>query len=236
MYGLNDKKMRIERFEELPSTNDYAKERRALGEDCVVIARKQSGGRGTKGRSFVSTEGGLYMSKLTFYEDLPAKRAFEIMQTAATAVCETLRAFGVYPTIKWPNDILVNGKKICGILIENTFSGENVRASIVGIGLNVCNVLPQELRAIATTLQTETGKEIAVGDVEKILLDKLAEKGIWKNYAKYVGFIGERVLLLCGERQIEAIMLGVDEEGNLMAKTAAGEERFSSAEVSLRGV
>ncbi len=228
------KKTAIQRFETLPSTNDYAKEKRAEGQNLIIIAKEQSGGRGTKGRSFSSARGGVYLSALSFYEDLPAKHAFRIMQNAAVSVCETLSSFGVTPQIKWPNDILVNGKKICGILIENTFSGSNVRSSIVGIGLNVCNDLPQDLQEIATTLAKETGKKIAVSKVEKRLLKHLQNACLFKRYPQYVGFIGKRVSLVCGTETIEVKMLGVDEEGNLLAETKEGEKKFSSAEVSLR--
>ncbi len=228
-------KTTVERFDVLPSTNDYAKQKRAEGKNLVVIAKTQSGGRGTKGRSFDSGLGGLYVSKLTFYEDLSTKRAFTIMQDAAVAVCETLATFGLKAQIKWPNDIWVNGRKICGILIENAFAGAYVRSSVVGIGLNVRNRLPDELQPIATTMLEETGKRYAVKRVERVLLKKLSQKGIGEKYAQYLGFIGEEVTLLCGEKYVSAKVLGVDEEGNLLAKTAGGEERFSAAEVSLRG-
>ena len=113
-------------FDSLDSTQDYAKEKRADGVDLVVTAVSQTGGKGTKGRSFSSQTGGVYLSKLTFYEDLAVKNAFKIMIGAAVAVCETLRFYGLKPLIKWPNDIWVNDKKICGILIENAFSGDSV--------------------------------------------------------------------------------------------------------------
>ncbi len=225
----------MKRFDCLPSTNDYAKAKRAEGKNLIVVAKTQSGGRGTKGRSFDSGVGGLYMSKLTFYEDLPSSRAFTIMQNAATAVCETLAALGVRAQIKWPNDILVGGKKICGILIENTFSEGRVHNAVVGIGLNVYNRLPDELKEIAVTAFDCTGKKYSLKKVEKTLLKKLNEEGIGNRYARYLGFVGERVVLHCADERVSAVVLGVDEEGNLLAETVNGEEKFSSAEVTLRG-
>ena len=144
-------------FDTLPSTQDYAKEKRPDGVDLVVTAVCQTGGKGTKGRSFSSQKGGVYLSKLTFYEDLSVKSAFKIMISGAVAVCETLRFYGLEPLIKWPNDIWVNDKKICGILIENVFSGDRVRSSVVGIGLNVSNSLPADLTEIATTMALAMG-------------------------------------------------------------------------------
>ncbi len=233
---MNMEKYRIERYKILPSTNDYAKQKRTEGENLIVIAAAQSGGRGTKGRSFDSGEGGLYMSILTFPENVRAKGAFTIMQNAAAAVCETLVAFGLQPTLKWPNDVLVGGKKICGILIENTFLGEWVRSSVVGIGLNIRNALPRELQEIATSIALETGRLPCLLDVEKVLIENLSNGRMHERYTQYLGFIGEEVTLLMGEERIRARLIGVDSEGNLIAETATGRSHFSAAEVSLRGI
>ena len=126
-------------LEETESTNKYAKAQRGAGENLLVVAERQTGGKGTKGRSFCSKKGGVYLSLLTFYQDFPASNAFQIMQGAAAAVCETLAFFGLSPKIKWPNDVYVGGKKICGILIENALKGRYIGSSVVGIGLNVFN-------------------------------------------------------------------------------------------------
>lgn len=138
MYELKTKNApQRAHFESLFSTQEYAREKRAEGQDLIVTAEVQTGGKGTKGRSFESKKGGVYVSKLSFYEKFPAREAFQIMAGAASAVCETLRKLGLDPVIKWPNDIFVNGKKICGILIENVFSGAEISSSIVGIGYAV---------------------------------------------------------------------------------------------------
>ena len=123
----------------IDSTNTYLKKLKRPKEDTLIIAKKQTGGRGTKGRSFICEEGGVYMSLLKLYP-CKAEESFSIMMNSAVAVVNTLSAFDIKAKIKWPNDIIVNGKKICGILIENVFEGEDVAKSIVGIGLNV-NIL-----------------------------------------------------------------------------------------------
>ncbi len=221
-------------LEEIPSTNDYAKARRNEKQDLLVVAKKQTGGRGTKGRSFSSQEGGVYLSRLQFYENFPAKDAFRIMQSAAAAVCETLSSFGLIPKIKWPNDVYVNGKKICGILIENTFSGGFVASSVVGIGLNVSNDLPDELSPIATSVYKETGKKISVDEVIQRLLRVWEKKTIHESYAQYLGWLGEEVSLVLGERTAKATLLSVDGEGGLWARVNGEEKRFVAAEVTLR--
>ena len=224
----------IERFEEIASTNDYAKQKRSEGRNLLIIAKSQTGGRGTKGRSFSSALGGLYFTALTFYENFPVREAFTIMQGIAAAVCETLKSFSLNPKIKWPNDIFVNGKKICGILIENAFSGNTIRSSVVGVGLNVSNRLPTELEEIATTVSRETGREITVDEVERVFLDKIFEERINERYASYLGWIGEEVTLVLNTAQRRVKVLGVDDTGALIAETEKGVEKFAAAEISLR--
>ena len=223
----------IERFDSIGSTNDYAKFKREERKNVIVIANSQTGGRGTKGRSFSSKGGGLYLSVLTFYEQFPSTRAFEIMQKCAVAVCETLEKFGLQPKIKWPNDIYVNGKKICGILVENTFSGNLLGSSIVGIGLNIQNDLEKELLDIATSMYRETGKRFAPSEVEETLLQFL-QTDSKEKYQSYLGFIGEEVTLLRGEEREKVTLLGVDKQGNLMVKQDGETRVYASAEISLK--
>ncbi len=225
--------MRIERFIELPSTQDYARSKREEKQDLVVIADRQTGGRGTKGRSFSSNEGGIYLSKLTFYDTLPAKRAFEIMAGAAVAACEALDEFGLRPVIKWPNDIHVDGLKICGILVENVFSGDRVISSVVGLGLNVRNELPRELAGIATSMKA-AGCERSVDEVREVLLERLSRPTDMASYQKYLGYMGSAATLLIGDERIPATLLSVDNEGGLWVRIADGTRRLTAAEVSVR--
>ena len=221
-------------LEETISTNEYAKAQRGLGENLLVVAQKQTGGKGTKGRSFSSNKGGVYLSLLTFYQEFPALNAFQIMQGAAAAVCETLAFFGVQSKIKWPNDVYVNGKKICGILIENAVNGKYIASSVVGIGLNVWNELSDELLDIATTLFKETGQKIEVERVVETLVRFLQEKNIHEKYARYLGWLNEELTLVIGEKQTRAKLLSVDETGALLAEVDGEKRRLVAAEVSLR--
>ena len=155
------------------------------------------------------------------------------MKKCAVAVCETLEKFGLQPKIKWPNDIYVNGKKICGILVENTFSGNLLGSSIVGIGLNIQNDLEQELLEIATSMYRETGKRFAPSEVEETLLQFL-QTDSKEKYQRYLGFIGEEVTLLRGEEREKATLLGIDKQGNLMVMQDGETRVYASAEISLR--
>lgn len=221
-------------LEEIGSTNDYAKERRSEKIPFIVTAKRQTGGRGTKGRFFSSSEGGVYLTSLRFYEDFKARDAFKIMSGTAVAVCETLRFYGVQPKIKWSNDIFVGGKKICGILIENTLSGDRISSSVVGVGLNICNELPKELDGIATTLFEQTGKSVSVDEVTERLITELEKERTIEAYRAYLGFIGERVRLVLGDSCVPATLLGVDDEGRLVVDIDGERRIFSSAEVTLK--
>ncbi len=231
---MSEKTIAWIRLNEVDSTNDLAKEKRAEGRPLFITANRQTGGRGTKGRSFSSTEGGVYLSLLRFPENFPAKNAFELTCGAAVAACETLAYYGLQPKIKWPNDIFVNGRKICGILIENAFLGQNIASSIVGVGLNVNNPLPDELKEIATSMRAEIGERLSVDEVRARLAENLLIPCDMEKYRRYLGFLGERVRLLIGETSLPAILLGVEADGKLRVKTEEGERLLSSAEVSLR--
>ena len=231
-----EKKWKYERFDCLPSTQEYAKEKRSEGENLLVSAKWQTGGKGTKGRSFSSERGGVYLSRLTFYEkgEFLSKDAFLVMAGAASAVCEVLCAYGLQPVIKWANDIHVNGKKICGILTENVFSGKYIRSTLVGVGLNVNNLLPAELEGIATTMAKVAGKEFSVDEVEGRLVEALCKKRGIEEYLRFVGYMGSEVDLLIGDERISAILRSVDELGNLIEEIDGEERVLTSAEVSVR--
>lgn len=225
--------MKIIELEEVDSTNNFCK-RYQDSEDITVTAARQSGGRGTKGRSFSSEEGGLYLSVMRFYKNFPAENAFKIMLSACVAVCKTLENSGVFPVIRWANDVLVNGRKICGTLIENTFSGAYITRSIVGIGINVNNTIPAGLKEIATSLSAELKKELSLTAVKETLLRNLEKNYLIDDYKKYVNWLGKEVTLKTGEENITATALDIAEDGRLIVETDGEIKKISSAEVSLR--
>ena len=157
-------------FDTLPSTNDYC-ETREFGEDTAIIAREQTGGKGTKGRSFSSPRGGVYLSLVRYYP-CKAENSFSLMIASCMAVVKTLELYGVSAGVKWPNDVFLNGKKICGILIKNSFEGENVKKSITGIGVNVNNDIPKDLADIAINLKSIVG-EVDIDEFYKRLIENL---------------------------------------------------------------
>ncbi|MBQ8374668.1 MAG: biotin--[Clostridia bacterium] len=228
-----EQRLQFYRFDELPSTQDYARALREKNENAVVIAKSQSGGKGTKGRSFSSAEGGLYLSLLLCNRKIPARQAFFEVARAAVAVCKTLEKLGLSPVVKWPNDILIGGKKICGILIENTLCGGEISCSVVGIGLNVNNRLEEELSEIAATVYGLTGKKHGLSAVEKELLENYFSPFSYEDYTARLGYIGKRVKLSVGEKTQEVRLLGVSERGELIAEREGEKVVFAYGEVSI---
>lgn len=225
--------MKIELLDEIGSTNDYIRKYLSGGENAVVCARRQSGGKGTKGRSFLSAEGGVYLSALTFYEGVSAGETFRVMTHAAVAVCRTAERFGISPEIKWPNDVYACGRKLCGILIENGISDGLLRWSVVGIGLNVRNDV-SALGGIAINLAEASAREIAVNDARDELVANLQKKDTFEDYLAYVRFPGREVTVAEGERSYRAKALRILPDGRLEIEKDGVVRALSAAEISLK--
>lgn len=150
------------------STNTYCKDlaRKGAPGGTVVISDSQTGGRGRRGRSFLSPSGvGLYLSYL-MRPDSGIEKISEITCRTAVAVCKAIKAcYGLDSDIKWVNDILMNKMKICGILTESSFDNvsNEVDSLIIGIGINVNNKpsdFPEELSSIASSISAENGGSV----------------------------------------------------------------------------
>ncbi len=222
--------MKIIRLEKTTSTNDYIKKFVKKGQDTLVIAKYQTKGRGTKGRSFSSDVGGIYLTRLKFYDNLSASDAFSIVCDVSMAVIKTLLAFGLKPKIKWPNDILVDGKKICGILTENKIDNGLISYSVVGIGLNVSNMLDGEIKPIATTMAEILGN-VDFEAVLMTLLFNLSAKSNMAEYARYSCVLGKDVTILEGDNEYQDRVEEILPDGRI--KLANG-KILSSAEIKLK--
>lgn len=225
--------MKIIELEEVASTNEYLKQN-DCGEDLIVSAKRQTAGKGTKGRSFVSENGGLYISVMRHYSDFRATDAFKIMVNACVAVCKTLENFKLSPVVRWSNDVLVGGKKISGTLIENKFSGDRIIRSIVGIGINVYNDLPEELKPVATSVFECCGKKISVQSVRDTLIDNLQKEFTVTDYKKYINCFGKTVTLHTADGEYQATAKDVLPDGRLVVEREGEIFKISSAEVTLR--
>jgi BirA family biotin operon repressor/biotin-[acetyl-CoA-carboxylase] ligase len=239
----------VMRFESLASTNDTARELAAAGEPegVAVVAREQTAGRGTQGRSWSSPGGaGLYLSVILRPEIDPA-RAPLITLAAAVAVAETLRLdFGARADIKWPNDVLVSGRKICGILAEAATEDGRLQHVILGVGVNLAQrEFPAAIRDAATSLLLETGSAASVDDFLPPLLDRLEQwyraalyrpgevLDRWQELSSFARGCAVRVTSQAG--MVEGITRGLTPGGALRVELDGGEvKEMVSGEVTLR--
>lgn len=215
-------------FDTLPSTNDYC-ETREFGEDTAIIAREQTGGKGTKGRSFSSLRGGVYLSLVRYYP-CKAENSFSLMIASCMAVVKTLELYGVSAGVKWPNDVFLNGKKICGILIKNSFEGENVKKSITGIGVNVNNDIPNDLADIAINLKSVVG-EVDIDEFYKRLIENLYADYSVDEYRSRNIVLGKEITVIKNGESRKAVAEDVAANGSLVLK---GGERLFYGEVTIR--
>ena len=215
-------------FDTLPSTNDYC-ETREFGEDTAIIAREQTGGKGTKGRSFSSPRGGVYLSLVRYYP-CKAENSFSLMIASCMAVVKTLELYGVSAGVKWPNDVFLNGKKICGILIKNSFEGENVKKSITGIGVNVNNDIPKDLADIAINLKSVVG-EVDIYEFYKRLIENLYADYSVDEYRSRNIVLGKEITVIKNGESRKAVAEDVAADGSLVLK---GGERLFYGEVTIR--
>jgi len=223
---------------EVGSTNDLAKELAGYGADegTVVVAETQTAGRGRLDRGWVSPKGGLWFS-VVLRPKVRAGEAVRLVFVAGSAVAEVLRElYGLKSETKWPNDVLVNGRKVCGILTEMNTIGEKVNYVIVGIGVNanfdVEKVFPEELRVIATSLENELGRKVRLEELFKALLEKLEnfyelfmKEGfdpILKEWKKYAGFLGCQVEVASGTEKWVGLALDVENDGALIMRLEDG--------------
>ncbi len=224
--------MKIELLEQTTSTNDEIKRYLSGNENAIVCARVQTGGRGTKGRSFLSGEGGVYLTALTFYQNFLARNAFLVMAHAAVAVCRTAEEFGVTPHIKWANDVFVDKQKLAGITVENVFLSNFLSHSMVGIGLNVCNDL-SSLGGIATSLQAHTARKLSVDEVRERLITNLRREPSFDEYLARVRFLGEEIVVREGEKSYTAIARRILPDGRLEIQRENEIFALSAAEISI---
>ena len=235
----------ILRFDSLPSTNTEAARQAVRGapEGLCIVAREQTRGRGRAGRVWVSpADAGLYFSIVLRPTRLAARSWPLITLMSALAVRDALvEAFEIETDIKWPNDIMADERKLCGILAE-TVETETGRAVIVGIGINLDDrAFPPELKGIATSITTLIGRS---ADAERLLqslicaierrYETLQAAGgeaetirEWSQHSSYAQ--GRHVRVALAEEIFEGLTRGLEPDGALRVETEQGEIRIIRA-------
>jgi BirA family biotin operon repressor/biotin-[acetyl-CoA-carboxylase] ligase len=236
----------VHAFEEVGSTNDVA---RGMAEEgaphgTLVIAEHQTGGRGRHGRAWHSGSGENLTFSLVLRPSLPPKGAAEITLVAAVALVAELRAAGFSAAIKWPNDVLVGGLKVCGFLSEMSAEEGRLRFLVLGVGLNVNAArFPPELAGRATSLRLVRGEPLPralllaaiLGSLEG-WLDVHAMEGfgpVRERTREWSATLGNEVRIEEAGRIVSGLAEDIDESGALLVRNASGAvERVWAGDVS----
>ncbi len=238
-------------LDEVDSTNNYAKlvAERGAKNQTLVVSDTQTAGKGRRGRNFISPKGvSIFMTLLLRPEILPQK-ASQITIVAAMAVRDgIMKSTGMDCNIKWPNDIICGGKKLCGILTEMSCEMQSVNYVVVGIGINVNNtVFPEDIEKVATSIKLETGvdtqRSVLIASVMEAfdkyytLFLKTGDLSLIKGkYNEHLINAGKTVNVISTNGSYEAIAIEMDDDGELIVKKDGVLTKVLSGEVSVRGV
>lgn len=239
-------------FDRIDSTNVKAKELAAEGikEGTVVISEEQTMGRGRLGRKWVSPKGkGIWMS-IILTPDINPIDASKVTQIGAAAVWKALKEVGVDAYIKWPNDIVLNRKKVCGILTEMSGELNRINYLVIGIGINVninSEEFPEEIRNIATSIKAEIGHTVSRKFIVAEILnnfeefyDELIKHGNIKTSIdicrKASILLGREIRIITNKGERNAKAIDITDEGELLIEENGEIEKLVSGEISVRGI
>ncbi len=239
-------------LEEVDSTNEEIRRQAAQGacHGTLAVAGKQTAGRGRRGRNWFSPEdGSIYMS-LLLRPSFPPDRASMLTLVMALAVCRAIhRVCGLEAFIKWPNDILVNQKKVCGILTELQLKEGEIDFIVIGIGINLSQKeFPGEFSENATSLFLETGRAVAKEELVNQVMAEFEEcyesflqsrdmSLLKQEYDNLLINRGRQVLVIGLQGEWTGEALGIDDAGELLVRRGQGKiERVFAGEVSVRGI
>lgn len=239
-------------YKEIDSTNNKAKELALTSpKGTVIISELQASGRGRLGRSWYSPFGkGIYMSTI-LKPDVDPIDASKITQVAAAALCESFNTLGIKSYIKWPNDIIVNNKKVCGILTEMDAELNKINYIVLGIGINVNmekDSFPEDINTIASSLKAESGMHInrqklvstILNNFEILYNEYLNKKSISSSIKicrENSILLGKEIKIINGNKISQGIAMDIDDEGLLIVKDSNDNlNKIISGEVSIRGL
>lgn len=241
-------------YDETDSTNTRAKELGDAGDKkdhgTLFVADRQIAGKGRRGRAWESPSGSsIYMTLLLHPDILPSK-ASELTLIMALAVEEGIeKVTGMKPGIKWPNDIILSGKKTCGILTEMSAEIDYINYVVIGVGINVNqNTFAEDIKDVATSLKIEKGSSVRRAPLVAAVMESFEKyyeifmqtedlTGVIDRYNELLLNCGEKVRVLEPGHEYEAMALGINETGELIVRLPDGEEKeVYAGEVSVRGV
>lgn len=238
-------------YDTIDSTNIKAKELAEAGypSGTLVVAEKQEDGRGRRGRSWESPAHEAVFMTLMLKPDINPNNASMLTLVTAMAVEKAIcDCTGTEAQIKWPNDIVLNGKKVCGILTEMSAQFDYINHIVIGIGINVHNThFPTEIQDKASSLLLETGKKVRRAELIEKVLERFEEyyavyletedlSGLVNEYNRCLVNMNKNVRVLDPKETFEGKAMGITKKGELIVDTWESRKLVSSGEVSVRGL
>ncbi len=238
---------KIYTFESLDSTNDCAKTLAACGiaEGTVIFAEHQTGGRGRMGRSWESQPGQNILLSIILRPTIEQENISLMTYYIAASAAETIERFiSTSVECKWPNDLLLNGKKFCGILLESSFQQQQLDFVVAGIGINVNQTaFPQPLRNKATSLKLEFGDEFDRAKIIQELLTQLQKncsyvrnhnfEPLLKKWRQRCTMFGKLITVAHNGTSVSGKAFSLEANGALLLETTDGIQKFYAGDVSL---
>jgi BirA family biotin operon repressor/biotin-[acetyl-CoA-carboxylase] ligase len=232
-------------YSSVTSTNDIARQQALskVPEGTAVIAEQQTTGRGRLKRAWVSPQGNIAVTVVLY----PARKNLPYLtMLAALAVLHSIeKTTGLKCQLKWPNDVLINNKKVCGILLESQASSDSVDFAVIGIGINVNMKLADypEIASIATSLADETRRDVSrtlllrnlFVEMEKLYLQLQDGESILAEWRDNLATLGKKIHVRAGDDVFEGTAESVADDGNLMLRCDDGRLlKFMAGDVTLR--
>jgi len=241
---------KIHYFSKVTSTNDIAKKLavKEAKEGTVVIAEVQSRGKGRLGRKWVSPKGGIWFSVILRPKVSPQEALKLTFMTAAAVAKAIKKMFVLNAEVKWPNDVLLDGKKVCGILTEMSTRDDAVDFVVVGIGINAnvnVDLFPEDLRSAVTSLKEEMAEEVELERFLRVLLEELEHHYkvfirkefdlILEEWRSLTKLLGAYVEVVSFEEKFEGWAIDVDSSGALIIRLRDGTlKKVISGDVTYR--
>jgi BirA family biotin operon repressor/biotin-[acetyl-CoA-carboxylase] ligase len=223
---------RVIYYPSVTSTNEVAKQEAQQGaaEGTVVVAEEQVAGKGRLGRIWLSPKGSVALSIILYPSVVYLPSLIMVASLAVVHSIETVA--GLKSQLKWPNDVLVDGRKVCGVLIENSVQGNTVNYAVIGIGINVNLKLADfpEVLPSATSLSDELGRDVSSLDLIRCLLIEMEKlylalptgQPVYQEWRNNLVTLGRRVHIKSGQADYEGIAESVASDGSLMLRQPDG--------------
>ena len=220
-------------YRTLPSTMDLAKELAGEGvrEGTVVLCDEQTEGRGRQGRQWFASPSGSILMSVVFRPTIGQLPQLNMLGSLSI-VHAIERLAGTKSTIKWPNDVLIDGRKVAGILMENILQGEALRAAILGVGLNVSLDVSSypEISSIATSLSDQAGRDLNRDDVLRTLLEEMdtlyqavkRNEDVYHRWLPNVETLGKIVHIKSGRSVEEGLAQSINPDGSITLRRTDG--------------